>query len=62
MSASSWFLCLDLNEVAVEVNLRPTVSLPIYLGVGLQDQIFYSCVTFAGFLMKGVLFDKSMGV
>jgi hypothetical protein len=40
----------------VELNLLPTVSRPVYLGVGLpsaHDQIFVYCLTIAGFLMWG---------
>jgi hypothetical protein len=56
----------DQVEVEVEVNLRPTVSRPIYLGVGLpsgaHDQIFVFCLTIAGFLMCGTLSDERMGL
>jgi hypothetical protein len=49
-------------EVEVEVNLRPTVSRPVCLGVGLpsgvHDQIFVFCLTIAGFLMCGALSDE----
>jgi hypothetical protein len=52
--------------VEVEVNLRPTVSRPVYLGVGLpsgaHDQVFVFCLTIAGFLMWGTLSDERMGL
>jgi hypothetical protein len=54
------------NEYEVEVNLRPTVSRPVCLGVGLpfgaHDQIFVFCLTIAGFLMCGTLSDERMGL
>jgi hypothetical protein len=53
-------------EVEVEVNFRPTVRRPVYLGVGLpsgaHDQIFVFCLTIAGFLMCGTLSDERMGL
>jgi hypothetical protein len=56
----------SLIEVEVEVNLRPTVSRPVCLGVGLlsgaHDQIFVFCLTIAGFLMCGTLSDERMGL
>jgi hypothetical protein len=55
----------DKSEVEVEVNLRPTVSRPVCLGVGLPsgaiDQIFVFCPTIAGFLMCGTLSDERTG-
>jgi hypothetical protein len=50
----------------VEVNLLPTVSQPVCLGVGLpsgaHDQIFVFCLTIAGFLMWSTLSDERMGL
>jgi hypothetical protein len=49
-------------EVEVEVNLRPTISRPVCLGVrlssGAHDQIFVFCLTIVGFLMWGALSDE----
>jgi hypothetical protein len=49
-----------------EVNVRPTVSRPVCLGVwlpsGAHDQIFVFCLTIAGFLMCGTLSDQRMGL
>jgi hypothetical protein len=43
--AADWTLVLSSNEVKVEVNLRPTVSRPVYLGVrhpsGTRNQFFF---------------------
>jgi hypothetical protein len=54
------------TEAEVEVNLRPTVSRPACLGVGLQsgghDQMFFLCLTTAGFWMLGTLSDERMGL
>jgi hypothetical protein len=53
------------KEVEVEVSLKPTVSRPVCLGVGLpsgaHDQIFF-CLTIAGLLMCGTLSDERMGL
>jgi hypothetical protein len=53
-------------EVEVEVNLRPTASWPVCLGVelpsGAHDQIFVFCLTIAGFLMWGTLSDERIGL
>jgi hypothetical protein len=55
-----------LRKVEVEVNLRPTVSRPVCLGValpsGAHDQIFVFCLRIAGFLMWGTLSDERMGL
>jgi hypothetical protein len=55
-----------LSEVEVEVNLRPTVSRPVCLGVGLPSgahgQIFVFCLTIADFLMWGTLSDERTGL
>jgi hypothetical protein len=60
------FTSLYIIEVEVEVNLRPTVSRPVCLGVGLpsgaHDQIFVVCLTIAGFLMCGTLSDERTGL
>jgi hypothetical protein len=59
---------IELNSVQVEVEviLRPTVSRPVYLGVGFPSgacaQIFLFCLTIAGFLMRGTLSDETMGL
>jgi hypothetical protein len=49
-------------EVEVEVNLRPTVSRSVCLGVGpppgTRDQTFVFCLTIAGFFMCGTLSDE----
>jgi hypothetical protein len=49
-----------------EVKLRPTVSRPVCLVVGLpsgaHDQIFVFCLTIVGFLTCGALSDKRMGL
>jgi hypothetical protein len=48
----------------VEVKLRPTIIRPVYRGVGLppgtQDQIFFTALIIAGFLMWGALSDGKM--
>jgi hypothetical protein len=50
----------------VEGNLRPTVSRPVCLGIGLPsaayDQIVVFCLTIAGVLMWGTLSDERMGL
>jgi hypothetical protein len=55
-----------VNFLDVEVKLRPTVSRPVCLGVGLpsgaHDQIFVFCLTDAGFLLWGTLSDKRRGL
>jgi hypothetical protein len=55
-----------VEEEEEEVNLRPKVSRPVCLGVGLpsgaHDQIFVFCLTIAGFLMCGTLSDERMGL
>jgi hypothetical protein len=52
--------------VEVDVDLRPTVSRPVCLGVGLPsgacDQIFVFCLTIVGFLMCGTLSDERTGL
>jgi hypothetical protein len=62
-----WINCrMGSFIVEVEVNLRPTVSRPVYLGVGLpsgaHDQIFVFSPTIVGFLMCGILSDERMGL
>jgi hypothetical protein len=53
-------------ELGVEVKLRPTVSQPVCLGVGLppgaHDQIFVFWLTVEGFLLWGALSDERMGL
>jgi hypothetical protein len=55
-----------LLEVEVEVNLLPTVSRPVFLGIGLPsgalDQIFVFVLMIAGFMMWGTLSDEKMGL
>jgi hypothetical protein len=52
-------------HVEVVFHLRPMVSRPICLGVGLpseaQDQIFF-CLTIAGFFISGTFSDERMGL
>jgi hypothetical protein len=47
-----------LQAAEVEVKLRPTVSRPVYLGIGLpsgaHDQIFVFCLDNCGFLDMGL--------
>jgi hypothetical protein len=54
------FIC----DVEVEVNLRPTVSRPVFLGVGIpsgsHDQISFISLTIAGFLIRDTLSDERM--
>jgi hypothetical protein len=59
----------ELNTVCscrVEVKLRPTVSRPVCLGVGLSsgthDKIFGFCLTLAGFCILGSLSDERIGL
>jgi hypothetical protein len=51
-----------LSQVKVKVILRPTVSRPVCLGVGIpsgaSDQIFVFCLTVTGFLMRGTTSDE----
>jgi hypothetical protein len=51
-----------LVSFEVEVTLRPTVSRPVSIGIGLPSgahyQIFVFCLTFAGLLMWGDLSDE----
>jgi hypothetical protein len=46
----------------VEVKLRPAISRPVCLAVGVpsgaHDKIFVSCLTTAGFLLCGALSDE----
>jgi hypothetical protein len=53
-------------EVEVEVNLRPTISRPVCLGVGIpygtHDQFSFISLTIAGFLIWGALSDEKMGL
>jgi hypothetical protein len=57
---------LRLEVEEVEVNLRPTISRPVCLDVGLpsgaHDHIFVFCLTIAGFLLWDALSDESMGL
>jgi hypothetical protein len=52
----------ELIEVVVEVKLRPTISQPAFLVIGLPSgahyQIFVFCLTIAGFLLWGALSDE----
>jgi hypothetical protein len=52
----------SLTSVEVEVNLQPTVSQPVCLGVvlpsGTLEQIFVFCLTIADFLLWGALPDE----
>jgi hypothetical protein len=62
--------CIDTRitqtEVDVEVNLRPTDSPPVCLGIGLpsgaHDQIFLYCLTVADFFIWGTLSDERMSL
>jgi hypothetical protein len=53
-------------QIQFQVNLRPTVSRPVFIGVGNQrgphDQILVFCLMITGFLMWGALFDERMGL
>jgi hypothetical protein len=53
-------------EAEAEVNLRPTVSRPVCLGVeitsGDHDQIIVFRLTIAGFLMWPTLSDERIGL
>jgi hypothetical protein len=53
-------------DLQVEVKLRPKISRPIYLGVGLpsgaHDQIFVLCLTIAGSLLWVTFSDERMGL
>jgi hypothetical protein len=50
----------------VEVNLRPTISRPVCLDVGLRseayDQIFVFRLTIVGFFIWGTISDERMGM
>jgi hypothetical protein len=63
-SQELWPLDHSSSLVEVELKLQPTVSRPVYLDVGLPsgtcDQIFFSVLTIAGFLMWGALSDDRM--
>jgi hypothetical protein len=66
MSCCSSQIHLVTAFPAGEVKLRPTVSRPVCLGVGLpsgtHDQNFFFCLTVAGFLMWGALSDERRGL
>jgi hypothetical protein len=65
-SSTSVLPFLLAGDVSEDINLRPTVSWPVCLGVGLPsgayDQIFVFCLTMAGFLMWGTPSDERMGL
>jgi hypothetical protein len=54
------------TSTVTKLELRPTVSRPACLGVGLasgaHDQIFVFCLTIEGFLLWGSLSDERMGL
>jgi hypothetical protein len=56
----------ECYKTEVEVDLRPTISRPVCLGVRLQsgahDQIIVFCVTIAGFLMWDTLSGERTGL
>jgi hypothetical protein len=62
MSSLEYFQQKFNLQVEVEVNLRPTVSQPVCLGVGLtfgtHEEVFLFCLTIAGFLLWGALSDE----
>jgi hypothetical protein len=53
-------------EVEVEVNVRPTVSRPVCLGIGIpsgaHDQISFISLTIAGFLISSTLSEERTGL
>jgi hypothetical protein len=59
-------ICPNEARLEVEVNLRPTVSRPVCLGValpsGAHEQIFVFCLIIAGLLMWDTLSDKIIGL
>jgi hypothetical protein len=65
-SLNSWLsLYMDWLIIPVQVTLRPTVSRPVCLDVGISsgahDQISFISLTIAGFLIWGTLSDERMG-
>jgi hypothetical protein len=58
------YVALPVSVVEVEVNLRPTVSRRLGVGLlsGAHGQIFVFCLTIAGFLMCGTLSDERTGL
>jgi hypothetical protein len=56
----------SLLALKLKLNLRPTVSRPVCLGVGFvpgtKDQILVFCLTITSFLMWGALSDERTGL